>query len=318
MMLAEIYNNLVGKSPYLEILIRNLYWQNVNRLKKFKSSVALVNPAVNLKSACDFEKILHYLNQNNVSEGDLLIVHSSFDALGGTRMSPEEIVEKLVDFIGETGTLAMPVIRKFKGEPKYEDILKTGTDDLVCTYNVNKTCVTSGFLPYALMKREGSITSRFPFNPMTATGPLAKGMMEHNLDGDFPSPHGPNSSWKFCLDHNAVIIGLGIDLTHHITMLHVGEEAFEWPIPKEKWYRKRKFRIVDGDFEIEKTVHERKPKWGMLHIAEKTLANDLRNSNIFKEQMIDGVNVSVLRASDLMDFLKMKRIKNPTYPYFLC
>lgn len=318
MNLSKIYDGLVTSSPYIEVLVRNLYWSNVGFLKRFKSSVALVDTAVKQKRACDFAKLLEYLRENIASESGLLVVHSSYDALEGTGMSPEEIIQKLVDFVGNTGTLAMPVIRKYKGEPKYEEILKADTDDLICTYNVNKTRVTSGFLPYALMKREGSITSRFPLNPMTATGPLAKDMMEHNLYGDCPSPHGPNSSWKFCLDHDAVIIGLGIDLTHHITMLHVGEEAFEWPIPDEKWYRKRKFRIIDGGFEVEKTVHERKPKWGMLHIAEKTLANDLRKSGILKEQLIDGVNVSVLYSADLMHFLKKKRIKYPTYPYFLC
>ncbi|WP_455584533.1 AAC(3) family N-acetyltransferase [Bacteroides sp.] len=317
MNLSKLYSHLVTVSPYFEILVRNLYWHNVGLLKKFKSSVALTDTYVKDRPTCDFADILDYLSRH-LSKGSLMIVHSSYDALGGTGLSPEEVVEKLVELAGETGTLAMPVIRKFKGEPKYEDILKTNTDDLVCTYNVNKTCVTSGFLPYALMKREGSITSRFPFNPMTATGPLAKDMMEHNLDGDCPSPHGPHSSWKFCLDHGAVIIGLGIDLAHHITMLHVGEEAFEWPVSEEKWYRRRKFRIIDGDYEIEKTVHERKPKWGMLHIAEKTLANDLRKSGILKERMIDGVNVTVLYAHELMDFLRVKRRKNPTYPYFLC
>lgn len=318
MNLAKIYNGFVAGSPYIELLIRNLYWRNVRFLKRFKLSVTLIDTTVKQKPDCDFAKILEFLRENKVSEDDLLVIHSSYDALEGTRMSPEEIIERLVDFVGEKGTLAMPVIRKFKGEPKYDDILKVNTDDLVCTYNINKTRVTSGFLPYTLMKRRGSITSRFPFNPMTAFGPLAQEMMEHNLDGDFPSAHGPNSSWKFCLDHHAVIIGLGIDLGHHITMLHVAEEAFEWPIPKDKWYRKRIFKIIDGDFSIEKVVHERKPKWGMLHIAEKTLANDLRKSGILKEQLIDGVNVSILYSTELMDFLKRKRMKYPTYPYFLC
>lgn len=318
MNLSKIYNNLVNGSPYMEILIRNLYWRNVKRLKRFKSSVALIDIQTMQKSVCDFNRILKHLRLNNVLNTEVMVVHSSYDALEGTGMTPEEIIEKLIDFYCKSGTLAMPVIRKFKGEPKYDDILKTNTDDLVCTYNINKTCVTSGFLPYTLMKRKGTVTSRFPFNPMTAYGPLAQAMMEHNLDGDFPSPHGPNSSWKFCLDHHAVIIGLGIDLGHHITMLHVAEEAFEWPIPEDKWYRKRIFKIIDGDFSIEKTVHERKPKWGMLHIAEKTLANDLRKSGILKEQLIDGVNVSILYSTELMDFLRRKRMKHPTYPYFLC
>lgn len=318
MNLSKFYDNVVSWSPYIEILVRNLYWRNVRFLKRFKSSVRLADTSLRQKPICDFTKIINYLSSVHVSKGDLLVVHSSYDALAGTGMSPEQIIEKLIDYKGETGTLAMPVIRKYKGEPKYEHILKTNTDDLVCNYNVNKTCVTSGFLPYTLMKRKGSVTSRFPLNPLTATGPLAEEMMKHNLDGECPSAHGTNSSWKFCLDHNAVIIGLGIDLAHHITMLHVAEEAFEWPIPDEKWYRKRKFKIIDGDFSIDKVVYERKPKWGMLHIAEKTLANDLRKSGILKEDVIDGVRVSVLYSNDLMIFLLKKRKKYPTYPYFLC
>lgn len=53
-----------------------------------------------------------------------------------------------------------------------------------------------------------------------------------------------------------------------------------------------------------------------LHAAEKTLANDLRKFGILKEKLIDGVNVSILYSTELIDFLKQKREKYSTCPYF--
>lgn len=313
--LSSIYNGIALISPRIEVKLRKLYWSNVQSLKS-------LNPNKTPKSngtakKVDFEKVLSWIKSQGIGDGDLLIVHSSYAMLECTGVQPEEIVEQLLRIVGPTGTLCMPVIRKFKGEPKDAEILTKDISDLVCTYDVDNTKITSGLLPYFLMRTPGSEISLFPFNPLCAVGPLAKEMMEYNLDGEFPSPHGKNSSWKFCLDHHAKVLFLGTDLDHHNTMTHVAEEAFgDWYWSDEEWYRVRKFNIVDREGNKQyKEVYERKPKWGMLHYAEINVNHDLKKDGIVKTDKIDGV--VPMGYEDAQTFVAYLRSKNKKgYPYF--
>ena len=307
-----LYDFLAGLSPYIEVKLRQLYWENSSKLKKNKP---LKNIKLKNDTKIDFSEIINYLKKSGVKDGSLLIVHSAYDVLENTGLSADEIVNELIKLVGHNGTLAMPVIRHFKGEPKYDEILTANIEDTLFEYNVEKSVVITGFLPYSLMKCKNSFTSRFPLNPMTAVGLLAEEMMRKNLDGDFPTPHGINSSWNFCLNNNAIVLGLGIDLVHYLTILHVAEEAFDdWPISKEDWYRKRKFKIIDGDDSIEKNVYERKPKWGMLNLAETKLKKDIFKNKLLKFIEIDGVHVSLVNSKEYISFLRKNNKKG--YPYY--
>jgi aminoglycoside 3-N-acetyltransferase len=267
MSIESMYNKIACISPEIEVMLRHIYWNNAdifsslkpkNNNRKTKNSIPV-----------DFNQIIEVLKRNGVKKGGLIIVHSSYDALAGSGLSPSEIIDKLLDLIGEEGTLAMPAIRQYKEQPrKGKEYITYNMDNVVCTYDVRKTPINTGFLPYYLMRRKGSVTSRHPCHTMTAYGPLAKPMMEHNLDGEKPLSHGPNSSWKYCYDNNALVVGLGIDLVHYLSIIHLIEEIFgDWPV--KDWYRERKFKIIDGDYEIEKVVRERKPKWGALFLPMK-------------------------------------------------
>jgi aminoglycoside 3-N-acetyltransferase len=85
-----------------------------------------------------------------------------------------------------------------------------------------------------------------------------------------------------------------------------------WPI--KSWYRKKKFLIKDGGFSREFELRERKPKWGALHFAERTLCKDLLSSGLMKSTVIDDVIVEIVKASELIDFLNSKNENG--YPYF--
>ena len=312
--LRSIYNRIALLSPRIEVLLRKIYWKNSQKLKSAAKNSH--QESYSTKQHVDFQHVIDWLKNNGVSDGCLLVVHSSYEALEATGLEPEAIVEELLRLVGKTGTLAMPAIRKFKGEPSYAE--RTGNEkmDIVCKYNVRKTKVSSGVLPYYMVLREDSEVSRFPLNPMVAIGPLAKDMMEHNIDEEWSKPHGPNSAWKFCYDHNAIVVGLGASLEHYNTMTHVAEEAFgDWHWPDDFWYCKRTFDVVDGDFENRINILERKPYIGKLHFAEKNLYRDLIKDGIVKEDIIDGtIPVFIESAQGYINYLRRKN-KNG-YPYF--
>ena len=312
--LASLYNNVALLSPRIEVLLRQIYWKNTSRLKK----VARGTHTKKHKTVVpvNFNMVLDWLKDNGVGEGSLLVVHSSYEALESTGLEPDVIVEKLLELVGKTGTLAMPAIRKYKGEPSYAE--RTGFEkvDIVCKYNVRKTKVSSGVLPYYMVLRDDSEVSRFPLNPMVAIGPLAKEMMAHNIEDEWSSPHGPKSAWKFCYDHNAVVVGLGASLEHYNTITHVAEEAFgDWYWSDDVWYCERTFDIVEGDFEKRINIRERKPYIGKMHFAEKNLYKDLIKNGIIKEDIINNtIPVYIESAQEYINFLRKKNKKG--YPYF--
>ncbi len=313
-LISKIYNSLVLLSPRVEVMLRKLYWKNSKRLKKLNPHSV---PKAETGKKTDFGKVEEWLRQQGVKQGDLLIVHSSYAQLESTGLSPEKIIDRLLDLVGPTGTLCMPVIRKFKGEPKADEVLEADMSGKVYTYDVKWTKIISGLLPFCLMRKENAVVSKFPYNPMCAVGPLARQMMEHNLDGEHPSPHGKDSSWKFCLDHGAKICFIGTDLEHHNTMIHVAEEAFgDWRWSDDEWYDICKFNIIDeNENTIYKEVYNRKPKWGMLHFAEIHLNRDLKRDGIVKTDLIDDyIEVGFEDAQTLVDHLRKKNKKG--YPYF--
>lgn len=312
--LSKIYNRIALVSPRIEVMLRQLYWKNAGKLKK-AAKKAQEKPKIEQRNI-DFQGIINWLKANGVGEGTLLIVHSSYEALEATGLEPEAIVEKLLELVGKTGTLAMPAIRKFKGELSYAERTGNEKKEIVCKYNVRKTKVSSGVLPYYMVLREDSEVSRFPLNPMVAIGPLAKDMMEHNIDEEWSKPHGPNSAWKFCYDHNAIVVGLGASLEHYNTITHVAEEAFgDWHWSDDFWYCRRTFEVVDGDFEKRINILERKPYIGKMHFAEKNLYRDLIKNGIVKEDMIDdSIPVYIETAQGYINYLRSKN-KNG-YPYF--
>jgi len=306
-LIKHLYGFVVSLSPNIEIFFRQLYWKNISNLKEIVDKKALKNDLT------DFTKVIEFL-KSLLCENDILIVHSSFTALNGVGKSPKQIINELINLVGKNGTLAMNSARIFSEEGKIEDILDEKEIN-IAEYNLKKSKVWTGAIPLFMVRDSRSVISKFPLNPMVAIGNQALNMMEKNIEGDNCSSCGPYSSWKYCTDRNALVVGIGLDLTHSLTIMHVAEEnKNEWPI--KNWFRKRKFKIIDGDQQNIIEVNERRPKWGLLHFAERTLRKDLIKSGVLNSHEIDGFRIEYLRAKTLFDFLNSKNEKG--YPYFKC
>lgn len=261
-----------------------------------------------------FEQITDTLRNLSADSSGIMIVHSSMSALATTNLTSKEICFELMTFLGSEGTLAMPAIPVYREEPKGPARL----DDDICsnriTYNVRRSPVGTGAIPKALMSIPGAVRSRHPLNSMVAVGPLATSMMENNIQGSLPLPCGPHSSWKFCVDHDAKIVCLGVDSSHSLTMIHVVEDCWphEWPVAN--WYRQRLFHVKDGDFEADITVLERRPHWSMYY-AERTLQKDLLRLGIIQVKNVCGIRIEVCSSARLVDFLRSRRPRS--YPYWI-
>ena len=313
--LKSIYHKFVLLSPQIEVAIRCFYWNNVKTLKKFRD-FSSDSARVDQVKHVDFDKIIDYLRSNGVKKDDIMVVHSSFNALKGAKLSAEEIIDKLYGLVDEGGSLAMPAIRSFEEELNYGDYIENYMNDVAqnftTVYNVYQSPVTAGLLPFTLMRYDDAEISCFPLNPLTAIGAHAKSMMEHNIDGNLPTAHGPNSAWAYCAEHNAWNIGIGVDIKNYLTIFHVSQEVPEWPI--KDWYFEREFIIKKGKREVPLRIRERRHCW-TKYMAEANFYNDLIRAGILKIAVVDGVLVCMCRSKSLFEFIKEQN--NPSYPYFV-
>lgn len=308
-------NSILRISPYIEIIVRNIYWRSealVGFVKKRRASKK--TRPVHPQPQTDIDKIIENLSSRGIKKGDILIVHSAFKPIS-KRATPASVCSALKSLVGEEGTLVLPAIPFYKEEPSGVSLLQTDLSDLVCEYDPVTTKTWTGVLATHLMAQSEARRSLHPLNSVVALGPHTEEMLKNNLEGDRPTACGINSSWYYCAQKNAKVVALGVDMAHSLTMIHVAEDMDPeaWCVPN--WYRDRKFHINMGGRSEIKTVRERCPKWGMLHYAERTLDRDLCREGILTKEFVDGVEVSILESAKLIDFLKSK---NKTgYPYYM-
>lgn len=313
--LSSIYHKTVLLSPRIEVMIRSFYWNNIKFLKKFRSASSH-GVDIDEKQKADFDKVVEFLRENGVKKDDVMVIHSSFGALSGTGLSAEEVIDKLYSLVNEGGTLAMPAIRTFEEESAHGDYLENYIDNemkgITTLYDVYKTPIGSGLLPFTLMRYDDAECSKFPLNPLVAIGEHAEAMMEHNIEGTLPSAHGPNSAWAYCAEHDAWNIGLGVDIKDYLTIFHVSQEVPEWPV--KDWYFERDFIVKKAKRETPLRINERKHKW-TKYFAEANFYNDLQKAGVLKVAFIDGIPVYMTKSKALFDFINTQ--KNPSYPYFV-
>jgi len=310
-MIGTLYKKLALSSPWVEIWLRKLYWNNVGLLKSFSTNKS---NRVHRTEYVDFEEIISFLESCGIGKGDLVVMHSSYGNLKPTSLDNVQIIERLLDLVGEKGTLAAPVIRHYAEErvltPK--ELMRDGLSNIKCVYDVDNTPITSGVLGITLMKHKGSYTSQFPLNPLTAVGYHAKNMMQHNMEKDGQSAHGEGSCWKYCADNNAYVIYLGIDFGHHITMQQVFNEAYIENTPPE-FFIERPFTIVADGGSHDFTVRERRRGFTKV-LPELNVRKDIISSGIVNMKKIKDVPVCVFKAKELLDFYATKR---KYYPYYI-
>jgi aminoglycoside 3-N-acetyltransferase len=306
-MFSRFFIRLLAISPYLEIVFRFIYWRFFRFVLKLSRKRRQNNDAKPL----DFALIEVFLKNIGMEDTELVLMHSAYGPLRGSGLSPKEVLEKLLKIVGSSGTLAMPAMPKFKNSPSINNYLTDDAEEY--EFNVQKTPIKTGILPYYLHRLNGSVRSRHPINNMVAAGPLADYLMADNLMNNNSLPCGLNSAWAKCVDKDALIIGLGVDLVHSLTAIHVAEDTMaDWPL--QPWYRKKVFNIVDGEWSDRFELKERDPKWGTLYFAERTLWRDLLKADILKISVIQGVQIEYLFANDLIKYLNGR---NKTgYPYY--
>ena len=322
----KLASYVFSRIPHLEIGVRVAYWRSERihkYLQKFKQSPSssknrvLSGDVSQRKSVITLGDLEKEIRSHSIKEGDILIVHSSMQRLSCTGASPSEIIKLLLRIVGDTGTLVMPAIPKYKEAEVVASGIARVTADVsseVWTYDVKKTPPWTGILPLKLMNTEGARRGRHPLNTVVAKGYHVNEMFGKELQTPMSTPCGPDSPWAYCAEHNAKVLALGVDLAHSLTMIHVAEDCYESTWPIKNWYRHRSFQVIDDDKQETVVVRERHPKWAM-HYCERKLDYDLERNNVSRKTMIGDIDITSVDSKNLLNYLNGK--KRTGYPYYL-
>jgi aminoglycoside 3-N-acetyltransferase len=307
----SLINKVLAKAPLLEIIVRHIFWKNI----KFFTSNLIQKKRDNQSKIVkvSFDLILTQWSKWGVKNGDTILLTSSYNNLQALQLEPEEIINKIIDFLGDEGTLIMPAFPYYKNSPKKIEYLSKNLSNETFIYNSAKNLITTGILPSILSKYPNAQRSKFPINTLVAYGKYSTEIFANEWQANIPLPCGINSGWAFAASKNAKIISLGTDLTHSLTIIHNAEdcEPEKWPI--KNWYRQKKFLLKENGIEKVVILNERDPKWGTLYYAERKLCYDLTKSNILKSCLINNIETEMLESNLLLNFLAKKN-KNG-YPY---
>tara|TARA_B100000963_G_scaffold361657_1_gene398495 strand:+ start:3751 stop:4704 length:954 start_codon:yes stop_codon:yes gene_type:complete len=309
----KIRSLLFSIHPMIEFILRNIYWRQIKLIHLLGSTFKNKNKLTKL-ARIPKESYKDYLEDLGIKKNDFIILHSSVDIMNRYGINPREFIDCILSIIGSDGTLMMPATPIFTNEDPYHEYLKQDLNK-VYEYNVKKSPIKTGLLPFILSRYEGSRRSIHPINSTVVYGKYSNYLLMDELKDSDLKPCGKNSPWFKAVELNAKIIGIGVDLVHSLTSIHVNEDCKdEWPI--KGWYHLKKFKIKsDNNKVLEISLPERKPKWGAIYFSEQQLKKDLIEKKLLITYNKSPINIEKINAKDLFNFLDSKNYNGYPYKY---
>ncbi len=220
---------LLENYPSLESMCRKQLEKYPEIKKRLKRKMIKNRQASKAQIKIDKNCFLELLRKIGIRSGDLVMVHSDLGGLRNIDLSPKEIINCLLESVGEKGTIVFPVFQ-YAGKRNMKKI----NGEQVFPFNKNHIIPWTGILPYEFLSFDGIEISDFPLNTLAAKGDCAKEMMVDNMKSDLP--HGMKSSWYYCLNHNAKILFLGLKAKDACTVMHCAEDMMDDTWPVNNWW----------------------------------------------------------------------------------
>ncbi|MEM7514276.1 MAG: AAC(3) family N-acetyltransferase [Bacteroidota bacterium] len=157
---------------------------------------------------------VQHLKELGLLPGDTLLVHAAFSSLKTDGISPQEVLEWFLEYLGEEGTFCMPALSY-----KYVNKQNPCFDQ-----RLTNSCV--GILPETFRLMPGVRRSLHPTHSVCAIGKYAASLSEnHHLDS---TPCGKHSPFSLLPGLGGKILMLGCGLNPN-TSMHAIEEHIKPP-----------------------------------------------------------------------------------------
>lgn len=290
--MSFIYN-VLSRSGTMEILFREVATSSV-KLKIFlkrKMKAAPKRQYSKDEILNNREKVWTTLGNCGIKNGDIVIIHSAVSGLESLHMSNEEIMDKILTIWGSEVTIVFPTFR-MENQKAYTDGKR------IRKYNPDRGICWTGMLPNVFLKQDGVVKSRFPFNSLSALGPQAKAMMEHDMES--VRPHDKNSPWAYCATHHAKILMLGVKSLESNTMSeHMAPDIMgdKWPI--RDWYEKLDYIITIGNHTFEKKIEVQQP-WSSKYVTNYKFDRWLKKAGLVSNISTSNVTIEYVDDSKKM------------------
>lgn len=177
------------------------------------------------------EIITAVLRREGIGTGDVLMVHSSFRAMGYVEHGAETLITALLKVIGEEGTLMMPA---FPAIGYNYDYLKSDP-----VFDIKQTASRMGIVTETFRKKKGVLRSLHPTDSVSAYGKQAEYLVKDHF-GQL-TPYNENSPFYRLCELKGKILMIGVKLDS-LTNLHTLEDAvpdFKYPVYHEMLFEAR-------------------------------------------------------------------------------
>jgi len=156
------------------------------------------------------------LRQFGIAAGDVLMVHSSFDAFQGFRGSPADVIAALEAVVAPEGALIMPTV------PFTGSAVEYASQDPI--FDAESTPSQMGLITEAFRRSPGVLRSWHPTHSVAIWGKRAEELVsDHHLAR---TPCGPDTPYGRLMDLRGKILFLGVPAST-MTFFHFVEEALE-------------------------------------------------------------------------------------------
>lgn len=308
--------------PALEFCMRQVYWrvpmlQQAIEKRRKKNQTGIVKKLLTetqLREALD--------KVGFAKRSPITMVHSStthWQLRKDDRSEPMNVLqtaartlEILLEMNEERGgTLVMPTNPFYK--TPYSPFVST--KEIKEVYDPKRTPTNIGLINEFFRNTPGVKRSLHPYSTVACIGPRADDILEGNLSGENPYPHGKTSAFYRIYKENGMVMSLGMPLAHYMTIMHVAEDTCPDVFP-DSFYRDRSFSIVTENGPEDWVVRQRHPAANRC-FCEKAYVRLFLRKKILHKETYQGVHLDWVMAQPFVDTLFEYRKRRNTFPHFL-
>jgi aminoglycoside 3-N-acetyltransferase len=236
------------------------------------------------------EDLIQFLRRLGVKQGDVLLVHSSFNRFDGFIGKPTDVILALEQVVGPSGTVLMPTL-PFTG---------TAVDYAARSviFDVTSTPSRMGLLTELFRRSPGVLRSVHPTHSVAAWGARAKEIIvDHHLA---KTPCGVGSPFIRLLELDGRILFLGTGIGS-MTFFHAVEELLASQMPFSPFTAETftlQSRDVDGKI-LFSNLRLFDPTWSRRRNLEK-LIPALKSQNAWANGRIGTLESILLEAKEVL------------------
>lgn len=238
--------------------------------------------------------LLSTLRELGISDGDVVLVHSSFAEFLGFRGKAPDVIRVLKQAVGPHGTLMMPTLSFSGSVVAYAREAKL--------FDPARSPSRVGLLTELFRRSEGVVRSLHPTHSVAVSGPDSSYLVQdHHLAA---TPCGRGTPYFRLLEKRGKILLLGVGISP-LTFFHCVEELIEGEMPFSPFTSE----VFTMRCRVDGTVLETSPMRlynpGISGCRDLSVLEDaLRKERAWHHRKLGSLKVTVLNAADILSAAK--------------